>query len=512
VPEDEPGTAALALTGRLVGHTEARLHTAPLRPLTRATSLGYEVCDFADQVLGEPLLPWQRWLAIHALELNEDGLPRFRTVVCLVARQNGKTNLSRTLALWQLFMRNARNVIGAAQDLSIAREVLALAASTVDGIDELRQERACRETYIRANGRELLPLISGAQYLIKASNGSAGRGLTADHLTMDEIRQQRDWRAWASLSKTTRARPMAQIWCLSNAGDDESVVLNQLRTAAGVVHGEDGQETVGPASDDTIGLFEWSAPAGCELDDEDGWCAANPALGYLISERVIRSDLGTDPVDVFRTEVLCQHVEKIDGAVDLSAWRAGADAGSTLAALRSRIALCVDVSPDEKHVTAVAGAQTEDGRFRLEVVGSWRDVESARRELPGLVAAIAPFRIAWFPAGPVKPLRAELRTLGTTDDTRILYQLDPETIELSGSEAAEACVSLASLVRSGRIIHSDDPLLNAHVAATRKLPSGESWRFVRLGSAHIDAAYAAAGVVQALRTAPPQRKVASFAY
>src|SRR5262245_1903413 len=76
---------------RLLGRTEPRLFTPPLRPLNRKTSRGFEVIDFA-KMIGEPLLPWQEWAVIHALELNPDGTYRFRTVLILVARQNGKSH------------------------------------------------------------------------------------------------------------------------------------------------------------------------------------------------------------------------------------------------------------------------------------------------------------------------------------------------------------------------------------------------------------------------------------
>jgi phage terminase large subunit-like protein len=39
---------------------------------------------------------------IHALELLPDGTFRFRTVVLLVARQNGKSTLMQVLTLWRM--------------------------------------------------------------------------------------------------------------------------------------------------------------------------------------------------------------------------------------------------------------------------------------------------------------------------------------------------------------------------------------------------------------------------
>ena len=79
----------------LRGMTEPRVWTPPLRRLTPDTTLGYDVCDFSEQVLGIDPLPWQRWLLVHALEIvgdfDGDWRLRFRVVVILVARQNGKT-------------------------------------------------------------------------------------------------------------------------------------------------------------------------------------------------------------------------------------------------------------------------------------------------------------------------------------------------------------------------------------------------------------------------------------
>ena len=65
------------------GYAEPRIWTKPLRELTPETSLGFEVIDYAREVLHVELRPWQKWLLIHALELNEDGSYRFKKVIVL---------------------------------------------------------------------------------------------------------------------------------------------------------------------------------------------------------------------------------------------------------------------------------------------------------------------------------------------------------------------------------------------------------------------------------------------
>ena len=113
------------------GVTLPRIFTPPLRPLTRETSNGFAVIAFAEIMLHVHLYPWQQWLLVHALELLEDGSYRFRKVIVLVARQNGKTTLMGVLAAWWLFVDSNKHpdrvppvkflVVGAAQTLDNAK-------------------------------------------------------------------------------------------------------------------------------------------------------------------------------------------------------------------------------------------------------------------------------------------------------------------------------------------------------------------------------------------------------
>lgn len=463
-------------SAKLVGRREPRLSTEPLRRLTRSTSRGFEVIDFARDVLGEPLLPWQEELVIRALELNRDGTYRFRVILSLVARQSGKTHVSRVISLWRLYVDGARLVLGVGQDVSLAREVWSACIDTIKAVPELASEL---DVVRRVNGDEWFRLTNGARYKIAAANRSAGRGLSVDHLNMDEIREQRSWDAWSALSKTTNARPFAQTWAISNAGDDDSVVLNHLREAALA------------GADPSIGIFEWSAPDGCDLDDPEAWAQANPGLGYTVSEQAIRSALGTDPPAVFRTEVLCQRVDALDSAVDLGAWKDCKDPAGNLESARDRVVAVVDVAPDGQHTALLAAAVLPDGRVRLEVVDAWPSTDAARFKLGPMLERVNAAATGWFPSGPAAALAPILRGLGA--------------VEIKGGQVPEACQTLAEMVASRRIVHPGDPLLDAHIAAAQKLRQGDGWRFVRRGAGHVNAAYAAAGAVYLALTLPVEK-------
>lgn len=488
-------TAMLERPLKAKGSTTPRIFTKPLatgKPgpcgcgcaLTPASSLGFEAVRFAEEIVGLSLIPWQRWLLIHLLETKPNGLFRFRTAIVLVARQNGKTHLLKVLALWMLFTHRAHLVLGAAQSLDIARESWAGAVAIAEDVEDLAAEV---ENVRYANGEQCLTLNNGARYRIAAATRGSGRGLSVDLLILDELREHRDWNAWSALTKTTTAKDNALIVGISNAGDDQSVVLNSLRSSALA------------ETDDSLGLFEWSAPDGCDLDDVEAWAQSNPGLGYTINELTIRSAMNTDPPATFRTENLCQQVDALDAAIDLTNWTSCSDASATLASVRSRLAACVDVAPDGAHVTLAGAAVLDDGRIRVEILHAWKSTDDARRELPKLLGLLQPAALGWYPSGPAAALGTDLRAL------------DP--IELKGSEVNEACQEFADLVSSRLVLHPNDPLLNAHVAGTAKLRSGDGWRFARKGAGHVDAAYATAGAVHIARTLPaPVKRPMSRVY
>jgi hypothetical protein len=182
------------------------------------------------------------------------------------------------------------------------------------------------------------------------------------------------------------------VLALSNAGDATSVVLRYLRKMAHASLGDpDGINTVddpiAPAEmaddeslaleedDDSLAIFEWSAPSGCDLSDRDGWAQANPSLGYTIDERTIASAKRTDPEWIFRTEVLCQWSEgTLEGPFPPGSWEASADETSVRAE-GAPVALCVETSWDRSYTYVGLATTRADGLAHIEVIAQRGGVE-----------------------------------------------------------------------------------------------------------------------------------------
>lgn len=476
-----------------LGRTEPRLWTRPLRPLTPDTSYGFDVLRFAERVLRVRPYPWQRWLLIHAGELLPDGRPRFRTVLAEVGRQQGKTRVPVWLGAYWLFVEKVRLILGTSTTLDYAREPLDAMVELVEASPALRRRVRPGKWQRLTNSQVWATTNDGCRYRTAARGRRAGRSLPVHKLIADELREHVDYQTWDAAYNAMGSFSDAQAWALSNAGGAESIVLNDMRDLA--IEG----------GDETLGYFGWTAAPGADVRDPDALLQANPSTGYNgVSVEMLQADaaaalrVGGLKLTGFKTEKLCISVATLAPAIDPGAWSRCEDPG-TLAGVRDRVALLIDVSPDGEHATLAAAAVLPDGRVRVEPVEAWAGVGAGPRAaaaLPGIVRRVRPRVLGWFPAGPGAELAADMAGRPGWPPAGV------ELVEIRG-DAAAACMALRSLVNAGRVAHSADPLVDAHIAAAERFERGDTWVFARRGRGHCDAAYAVAGAAHLARSLPP---------
>lgn len=469
------------MASQAFGKTEARIFTPPLRKLTPETTLGYEVIDFAEQVLHVDLYPWQKWLLIHALELKPDGSYRFRKVIVEVARQNGKTTLMGVLAAWWLFIDSNRwpqkvppskfLIVGAAQTLDNAKGPYSQVKTWCNPIPETEEDNELAIPALQAitgkisnvNGEEEIPTRRRARYIVRAANNI--RSKSASKAVFDELREQHKEDGWNAVSQITKAIWSGQLWGISNAGDYRSIVLKKqvekgraLVRAwhefvdAGIQNIEDWLEN----NDGSFGFFEWSAVENCPVDDEEGILHANPSIGYgPMSVQSIRSDIDGMTEAAFRTEVLCQWVTAdIEPYIDPKLWKRGIDENSEIAP-GNRIVLGIDVSDDRSTTWISAAGYRADG-------------------LPHVEAILRRAGMMWVP----KVLEAIQETNPSITEVAIQGKgcpasdlIDPlvekgwTVHRVEGSKLGSATGRINDRTREGKLRHLPQPAIDAQVSA-----------------------------------------------
>jgi hypothetical protein len=456
-----------------------RIFTPPRRELTPETTHGFACIAFAEDVLGVTLFPWQRFLLLHALELDEDGLYRFRTVVCEVARQNGKTLVMLILALWHIYALDSRMVIGTAQDLTRSEKSWAEAVEWAMENDEL----APLIEDVKRGHPKVLTLITGCEYRVAAASRRGGRGFTGDLILLDELREHQSWDSWASVTNTMNARPKAQAWAFSNAGDSLSVVLRYLRALAhrdlGWPDGDADAEVLGEVEegaelgDNALGWYEWSAPPNARRDDMAAIAQANPAKDHTeitpncITERALIAARRTSPPHVYDMECMCRFVALADGGpFPEGTWAATLD-NQARPAEGAKSAVCVEVSDSmrSREYAYIARAATDD--VGQPVVGVWQWQQGTDWVVPWLMANRSGYSVV------------VLRSGAGTPALSLLDEIEAAELPLEKWTAADVIAGhgmMFDLVRDAQIRHLSHPGLDAAAtSAAIKVQAGGGW-------------------------------------
>lgn len=476
-----------------MGREVPAIFTPPKRELTCKTSHGYSVIDFAERVLGVKLYPWQKWMLIHALELKKNGKYRFRTVVLLVGRQNGKSTLLQVWALWRMYVDHAPLVIGTAQNLDVAEEQWQAAVDMAEDNEDLSAEIADVK---KTNGKYTLRLEGGERYKVAAATRKGGRGMSGDLVIMDELREHANWESWSAVTKTTMARKSPQVLCASNAGDASSVVLRHLRKQAiqAIIDGTTDEES--------LGIFEWSAmvwkddggldKAGDYVNlptaNREGWAMANPSCGWGdLDEDALEAAYRTDPDPVFRTECLCQWVNTTKGgAWEDGVWERNKDAASTIV---GGYYVGLDQSWNRQTVTLTAVGYREDGRVHGEVLGvmsperavEWFTLPPADANLGYPVRMLDPnlLGVVYQASGaPVSALSVELAKV-RYDRGQGVPEARLNLVEWGGTELGKGTGGFYDLVRRGDFRHRGQSVLDVAASMAVAKPVADYWLWDR---------------------------------
>jgi hypothetical protein len=333
----------------LRGATEPRLHS----PYLKGKSKVNDVIELA-KLINMPLLPWQEFCLRDMLRIDSKGQWVRKTNLLLVARQNGKTHLTRMVILAHLLKWDTKNIIIASSNRAMALDTFRQVASVLEQNENLM---ALTKAIRYANGTESIEMKDGRRLDVVAATRDGSRGRTADALFLDEVREWSE-EGYRAAMPVTRARANAHTFLTSNAGDAFSIVLNQLRERA----------LENPPK--SFGYYEYSAPQYCKIDDPKAWAMANPALGYTVTKEALEESVATSPIENTRTELLCQWIDSLS-----SPWPHGVLEETSDSTLQIPVGgytvFGFDVSPSRRNASLVAGQILPDGRIGVGILQTW---------------------------------------------------------------------------------------------------------------------------------------------
>lgn len=257
-----------------IGRTQPRLET-----MRKGDSVYADlVREFASKYMKVDLMDWQLYALDGLFEADPDtGDLVNRAGLISVARQCGKTVLGQAvLGAWLTSIAKLR---GKPQTVVNSAHELTLAVRQFEIVAPILQEYF-GATLKRAYGRNTCEMPDGSRWLVKAATPSAGMGLSADLIWVDEIYAVDDQVLAHSLRPTMKARNVRTaggspiMMMTSTAGTEASIAMLRYR--------EQGLQLIDEKRQGSFYFAEWSPPPGVDVMDTRWWGWANPALGHTL--------------------------------------------------------------------------------------------------------------------------------------------------------------------------------------------------------------------------------------
>lgn len=408
-------------------------------------------------MLGTPLMPWQRHVADVALEIDPDtGLLVYREVCVTVPRQAGKSTLINALLVWRCASMPNQRVVFTAQTAQDARAkwrdefVPMLERSSLSGMFEVRH----------SNGSEAVKWRNGSLQNIVATTEKAGHGLSLDLAVADEYFAAADSRLEQSLKPATITREQPQMWFVSTAGTSAS---GPLRAKV-----ERGRELVAQGQQSGMAYFEWSSPEDV-VDLDEALLGCHPAVGRTISLANLRADFESmEPAEAERAYLNRWTTQTTASPVPVSTWNRREDSAMQLG---DDVCFAVDFTPDRAAASIAAAGPVGDDLHGVEVVEHRSGTEWVVSRCIELWDRWQPRAFVVDAAGPAGSLVPDLVAAGVVVQTT--YSRD----------MAQACGRLFDAVVNDKLRHRGQAPLSAAVAGAGKRKLGDAWAWSRSSSA-----------------------------
>ena len=439
----------------LRGALKPRLHS----PWLKGESKGAQVAELAERI-GQPLLEWQRLILDDMLTMDKKGMFIRKTSLLLIARQSGKSHLARMRCLAGLFMFGEKDILIMSSNRGMAMKSFNIMADIIERNDWMRaqlKDGDPKKGIRRTNGDERIILASGAQLEVRAATSDGARGMTADFLWIDELREV-STAAMDAAKSVTLARMNSQRLFTSNAGSADSTELNNLHEAC---------RNYPPKS---LGYYEYSAPDFCDIWDRKAWAMANPSMGYLISVEAIEETIASSTTDAARTESLCQWISALNCPFSTEVLENSSD--STLEMTVGAYTIFgFDVSPSRRNGSLVAGQLLPDGRIGIGILETYSS-QVAIDELK-MAASIKAWcdiyhpRIVCFDKYATQTIADRLMNSGVVCE------------DVSGQQFYKACGDLLEGLTNLRVVHNGQKSLLEQFQNTAAKTNDSAWRIIK---------------------------------
>lgn len=225
---------------------------------------------------------WQKNLLDPIMAVDDDGLWVHQKFGYAIPRRNGKTEVIYMKEIWAL--EKGLNVLHTAHLISTSH-------SSFEKVKRYLEKSGYKNgddfNSIKAKGQERIELFKSGgviQFRTRTSSGGLGEGF--DLMIIDEAQEY------------TTDQEAALKYTVTDSDNPQTIMCGTppTPTSSGTVF-TDYRDDVLTNRPEYFGWAEWSVTEQKEIHDVDAWYNSNPSLGYHLTERKIKAELGKDKLD-----------------------------------------------------------------------------------------------------------------------------------------------------------------------------------------------------------------------
>lgn len=425
-------------------------------------------------MMGTPLIPWQRYVADVATEIDPaTGSFYYDTVVVSTPRQCGKSALVDSSDTYNASLGRARRIAYAAQTGKDAEDHFKEYA------EAMKRSRLIQKVgkFRFSNGNMSVSFTNGSTISPMAMTKIAGHGKQFDKVTIDEA---------FSLTKTAgdtimdaivptmntrlkRTGITAQRWITSTEGTAESTYFNALLD--GLRAGDCPQRTC---------WFDFGIPDDADPEDLDIVMKYHPAAGYLWYKpqlRDFREGFGDNVAGWARAFGNRRDTGISDRVISADLWDATRTAPVEPVALGGRpIVFAAAVDVDATHTSVSVGIGNPDGTTTTQLLRTLAGTGDAPDYIRRLCTDYAA-PLIMDSRGPNADLRDRLEAMTDSMGEPLIRFVD-----MSAGDYLTVGQAFVSGLQNHAILHAADDELDTSAANSARTWSGDAWRVTRRGS------------------------------
>lgn len=294
---------------------------------------------------GRKAQEWQELMLYDILGVNEEELYVHAKFGYAVPRRNGKNEIVAIREMWGL--QHGEKIIHTAHRATTSR-------SAWERLKRLLKDGHIPFKATGAKGQEEIRLTeAGGEISFRTRTAKGGLGEGCDLMIIDEAQEY------------TTDQDSALKYVVSSSQNPQTLLCGTPPTveSAGTVFMHLRDEILAGNTQDT-GWAEWSVEDMRDPWDEEAWYETNPSLGAILTERVIKAEIGSDTLD-FNIQRLGYWVRyNLKSEISKAEWQALQV--ERVPALQSRIFAGVKYSKATPTVALSIAIQTEDKRIFVE--------------------------------------------------------------------------------------------------------------------------------------------------